>query len=288
MINIGKNNIKKTQDEYVNELKEKNPSIEVIGQYDGASVKILHKCLVCGHEWEVKPTHVLSGHGCPNCYSLNRNMTEEEFKNKLAYKVPYAEIEQFDRYNTNVIVKCLLCNKSWTSNKHHLLNGKGCPNCRNKRISDNNRMPESDFIERIHYYNPHIIPLTEYQASSKPITLKCLDCGYIWTIKRTCGLLQGHGCPKCHLHKQEKRISSFLKENNIVYKEQVKFDDLVGINGGQLSYDFYIPSKNLLVEYQGKQHYEPIDYFGGQERYEYQKEHDKRKKNMPKIIIITS
>lgn len=32
---------------------------------------------------------------------------------------------------------------------------------------------------------------------------------------------------------------------------------------GQQSYDIYIPSKNIAIEYQGKQHYEPIEFFGG-------------------------
>ena len=29
--------------------------------------------------------------------------------------------------------------------------------------------------------------------------------------------------------------------------------------------DFYLPKYNLFIEYNGKQHYEPIEYFGGQQ-----------------------
>ena len=30
-----------------------------------------------------------------------------------------------------------------------------------------------------------------------------------------------------------------------------------------LKFDFYLPDYNCCIEYDGKQHFEPIDYFGG-------------------------
>ena len=38
--------------------------------------------------------------------------------------------------------------------------------------------------------------------------------------------------------------------------------------------DFFIPTFNTIIEYNGQQHYDAIDYFGGQERLERQKERD--------------
>lgn len=46
----------------------------------------------------------------------------------------------------------------------------------------------------------------------------------------------------------------------------------------QLSYDIYIPSLKMAFEYQGKQHFEPVEFFGGEESYIKQKERDKLKK----------
>lgn len=37
---------------------------------------------------------------------------------------------------------------------------------------------------------------------------------------------------------------------------------------GLQRFDVYIPSLSLAIEYQGRQHYEPIEHFGGQEAYE--------------------
>lgn len=37
--------------------------------------------------------------------------------------------------------------------------------------------------------------------------------------------------------------------------------------GSQLSYDIFIPNLDVAIEYQGKQHYEPVDFFGGKETF---------------------
>lgn len=49
--------------------------------------------------------------------------------------------------------------------------------------------------------------------------------------------------------------------------------------GGQ-ELDIYIPDLKIAFEYQGRQHYEPIDFFGGDEGYNYRKNLDKRKKQL--------
>jgi hypothetical protein len=45
-----------------------------------------------------------------------------------------------------------------------------------------------------------------------------------------------------------------------------------------LHLDMFVPSKKLAFEYQGKQHYEPIDFFGGEEAFKRTQERDQRKK----------
>ena len=61
------NQMRKSQEQYVKELFNVNPNIEVVAKYINTDTPILHKCKLCGHLWNVKPNHTLSGHGCPVC-----------------------------------------------------------------------------------------------------------------------------------------------------------------------------------------------------------------------------
>lgn len=86
---------------------------------------------------------------------------------------------------------------------------------------------------------------------------------------KSCGCLTSIG---------EYNLINYFNNWNIKYEYQKQFDNLVGVNGGKLSYDFYLPYYNLLVECQGKQHEEPIEFFGGEMQFKIQQEHDKRKR----------
>lgn len=76
----------------------------------------------------------------------------------------------------------------------------------------------------------------------------------------------------------EYNINTYLSTNNISYQSQKKFNGLVGVGGNPLSYDFYLPDYNLLIEAQGRQHKQPVIIFGGEEKFQIQQEHDKRKR----------
>ena len=64
-----------THDEYLAQVTEINPRIEVIGRYTKAAEKIFHRCTVDGHEWLVTPNAIKSDSGCPIC--ARRKVTRE-------------------------------------------------------------------------------------------------------------------------------------------------------------------------------------------------------------------
>lgn len=68
-------------------------------------------------------------------------------------------------------------------------------------------------------------------------------------------------CPSCSFSVGEKAIEDILIKNNIYYIPQFKDINLLGIRNGYLSFDFYLPLYNLLIEFQGIQHYEPTDFY---------------------------
>ena len=90
-----------------------------------------------------------------------------------------------------------------------------------------------------------------------------------------------YGCPICNESHGEKFIRNYLDKNNIKYESQKKFKDLK--DKTYLSYDFYLSDYNILIEYQGQQHYEPIKFNGkNNSNLEKQQYHDKLKREYAK------
>ena len=74
-------------------------------------------------------------------------------------------------------------------------------------------------------------------------------------------------------------ISERLDDLCIDYITQYKFDNCKGIRGGILPYDFYLPKYNICIEFDGRQHYEPVDRFGGQVELEKLQKNDEIRNN---------
>jgi len=73
----------------------------------------------------------------------------------------------------------------------------------------------------------------------------------------------------------EKLIEYWLNKNSINYEKQKTFNECK--NRKRLRYDFYLPNQNLLIEYDGRQHFKSIECFGGETGFEIQKNSDKLK-----------
>ena len=76
---------------------------------------------------------------------------------------------------------------------------------------------------------------------------------------------------------------------NIKFEKQKKFKNCK--DKQLLSFDFYLIDYNICVEFDGRHHFETIDYWGGEEKLKYTQKHDKMKniyckKNNIKLIRI--
>ena len=69
------------------------------------------------------------------------------------------------------------------------------------------------------------------------------------------------------------KISEYFKKDEVIHHASPKWL-------GRQHLDIYFPKLNIGIEYQGAQHYEPIEFFGGQEAFEKTIERDKRKKQL--------
>ena len=65
----------------------------------------------------------------------------------------------------------------------------------------------------------------------------------------------------------EIKIHEILVQAGLVFKEEYTFPDLVSSNGRPLRFDFAVfddeGNIDFIIEYQGRQHYEPSQKFGG-------------------------
>lgn len=311
---------KKTNNEFLQELNEKNPHIKPLEEYHGANTKIKCKCLICNYIWMSTPNNLLHTKNCPNCVG-NVKMTNEQFLEKL-YSITnnILPLEECSGTDNKILCKCLICNNEWYIKPKKLLKGQSCPICANKQRREGKykvskkefeekikklgytaidqyqglsvainfrcdkcgyqfhttpsrliskktsckncfnislRKTNEQFINELNLINPDIEPLSEYINSYIKIKYKCKICNSIHSALPS-NLLRGYGCPDCYASKGEKRCKKFFDEHHIKYIPQYEFDDLKGIKGKNLRFDFGVIYNNklLLVEYDGIFHYE--------------------------------
>ena len=285
-----KQKTKRTHEEYVEELAIKNPTLEVVETYINAKTKIEHHCKVHDTYWKTSPSSVLQGKGCSLCkkekIGKKHRMTHEEFLKELYGKNSNIQIDgKYINSGENIKSICKVCGHIWYPRASRLLQGYGCPNCAHQNLANKLRKTHEEFIEELRIINPYIRVIDKYITNHKKVTCICEICSHQWSASPA-KLLSKQGCPSCNESIGERTINIFLSINKISYNKYHKYDGLVGVGGGLLSYDFYLPQYNLLIEFQGKQHEQPIEHFGGEEKFEIQQEHDKRKREYAKAHNI--
>lgn len=119
--------------------------------------------------------------------------------------------------------------------------------------------------------------LDRSQYKRRTYLCKC-DCGNELIINGA-SLTTGHtlSCGCMTRSKGEIIVQEVLDECKIKYINQYKFDDCK--NERRLPFDFYLPENNVCIEYQGKQHFQVVDYFGGEQGFKERQRNDLIKKN---------
>jgi hypothetical protein len=166
----------------------------------------------------------------------------------------------------------------------HITQKTGCPLCSKKH-----KYTDHEFIDKAILIHGKIYDYSEvkYKNNYTKIKIKCKTHGFF--EQTPSNHLSGKGCDLCQNSKNENLISLILKNNNVNYIQQHKFDDCRHIR--RLPFDFYIPDHNMCIEFQGKQHYHPVEFFGGKNGFILQQKRDKIKelfckKNSIKLILI--
>lgn len=262
---------RRSHNDFVDEMKSINPYIEIISEYKNHQTKVKCRCLVDDHIWYALPQSLLKGHGCPKCSAAEAakrlTLTQDEFMDRFN-KFGDSNVKiigKYDGYEVPILCSCKVCGNTWETKACNLLKSKGgtgCPNFRNHPgyISVTCKTLDK-FISEMQNVNPDIKVVGEYINNKTPIEVECIKCQEKWCATPH-SLLSGSSCPYCCTRKShgEVIISSILSELKVNYKFQHIFPECRHIRA--LPFDFYLPDHNACIEFDGAQHYRPVN-FGG-------------------------
>lgn len=210
-------------------------------------------------------------------------MTEERLRERIyeMFGEQDYDIVSFTTCREAAELKCNVCGNAikikHLQNLWHPGRKNFCPHCAGTYNGDKvgRKLPFEEAQERLKDLDEHyeIIPET-YEGWANNALIRH-SCGKIFKTQPRHLFYHSH-CPCLKvISKGENKIKSFLEKNNIEFEEQKRLDEMK-----KAPYDFYLPTYNLLIEFQGRQHYEPVAKFGGEKQLKIQKEIDAKKKEV--------
>jgi very-short-patch-repair endonuclease len=248
--------------------------------YIGSHTNVEIICLKCGKSLIHSPANHLLGRGCPKCYKSNKSSIEE-----FIYRASNIHVDRYDYSKVNYIdmrtkieIVCLICKNSFFQTPDNHLHGRGCP-----RYCYINKTLAEEFIYKASklHMDKYDYSRVNYINSKIKVEIVCLRCRNSF-FQAPFNHLLGCGCPKCCMSKGESLVIQCLNFYGVMYTCQKTFQNLYDEN--VLKFDFFIPSINLLIEFDGEQHYKCIEHFGGVNTFEKNKKHD----NMKDHYALTS
>lgn len=255
---IGRN---KTTEIFQEELLEINPNIEILDDYISAKEAMRCRCKIDGTKWISTANRLLQGAGCPECSRIasNQNSTKTNEKFLLQLKVVNENIIPLEKYiqaKAKIWVSCKVCGHKWQATPDTLLQNGNCPECTKIKLHNKQAKSNEQFLKELAAANPMLIPLEPYYNDHTKILVRCLVHGYEWYVAPNKILHRHTGCPKCAAYKNEQKLFRILKKYGYDAEPQKRFKDCK--DKKTLPFDAYIEELNLLIEYDGEQHYIPI------------------------------
>ena len=243
-------------------------------------------CSIHGEFWQTPSNHK-QGKGCYECgrlttlKSIQINVDELVKRiNKLNMDEKYIPIlSTYKNISSKMKFICPVHGEFWQT-AYLFLNGHYCPFCGVIRQGKKRAIP----IEQIkidfnvaHPNNFFTYDWSTYKNSTTKMKIYCPICeNYFWQTPTK--HKNGYGCCICKTSNAELKIEFYFKQNKIEYEKQKTFKDCKYIK--HLKFDFYLPKHNILIEYDGQQHYEFVEYFHKtHDKFEEQQLKDKIKNN---------
>lgn len=251
----------------------------------GSEKKYWFNCPDCKHEFQTTPASIKKDKHCPYC--SNQTLCSSEdcqycFKKSCAStniaKKWHSSNEKTPRQvaiksNKKVTLYCDKCNHtmSMPPNKYNTRSDP-CTYCTGHALCDS---ADCTFCFHASFAShPHAAqwspknktdPRTIRKGAEKRFIFNCETCdGEFESLLYN--VLTGYWCPHCK-NKSEAILHKFLLENYSDTKRQPRFDWCVNPESKQkLPFDFLLPSKNVIIELDGIQHFQQVSNWGTPEK----------------------
>lgn len=242
------------------DLKMKDSEFKRVGEYINSKTSIKLECRKCGREYNIYPKELNK----IKCKSCERGALYREYLKDSDTNIEL--IGEYTNIRAELEHKCIKCNETFINsprNIQRLVNP--CPNC------STFRMTLEEYKDRLPIDIECISE--EFNGTTHRIPHKCLKCDHIWNPKPNYILHSKTGCPVCNSSKGERKINNILLSYSIEYIREYS----VNVDNQSYRFDFYLPKENTLIEHDGIQHFESIEYFGGDEAFKLIQEGDNTK-----------
>ncbi|AFC21724.1 HNH endonuclease [Cronobacter phage vB_CsaM_GAP32] len=267
---------KLTPEEFSKKSNDKfGDKFKIITEYVSYEKNIIISCKEHGNFNTTPKIHLKGAGGCPKC-SGNTKQTTENFieRSKKIYGDTFNYTNtNYTGINNKVIITCKIHGDFEQFVKPHL-NGSGCTKCSGRAKHTTESFIEASVKKHGNVYD---YSKTAYGKNNKQqVTIICPTHGEFEQIPNS--HLSGKGCVKCSnealYSKAVNEILNYFKQHDIEYELEKTFPDCKNILS--LRYDFYIPSINTCIEYDGLQHFESCGW-GGEDKLKLTQENDKIK-----------
>ena len=266
-------------------LKQEYPkdSLQVICFTDRKEPCVI-KCKTCGNEYSFKQAgyafNKTRGVFCPKCFPGKNDLMQKTIKKFIDFidkSDDWVLAQETDGIHSHTLVacRCLHCGDMNYKTVYDYMRGRGCfclSGTRQKTTEEFEKELDDDYEL-----------LSEYKSAFNKVLLRHKTCGFAYSVTPH-NYLTGKRCPRCSRFesKGERQVRKYLSERKIRYIKEFP----VIIDGHKLRFDFYLPDFDIYIEYQGKQHYEPVEYFGGIEGFNRQVALDEKKRKYAKGKIL--
>lgn len=258
------------------------------GKYDYGKVKYINTKskveIICPEHGVFEQTpekHLNRGRGCPVCGGTEQITTDSFITRAKEIHNDVYDYSQVIYKKAKVKIK-IICPEHGIFKQtpsSHIHQKTGCPKCSKKhQYSTKEFVTKSMEMHGDRYDYGKV----EYKNNYTYVTIICDKHG---EFKQTpSNHLRGKGCSICGNSHSETIISQYLNKHGIDYSHQHKFDDCKHLR--RLPFDFYLPEYNTCIEFNGKQHYHIVEFFGGTKGFKQQQKRDKIKKEFCKEMGI--